>query len=71
MIEKIFVAKTSCGTYYVQRMPGYCGIGVRYVLFKDRRQCYYTDFRDEKTAIGCLLEMIRREVVAQNTLDLY
>lgn len=68
MVKKILVAKTTRGTYYVQRMPGMNGLGVRYVLFKDRRQVYWCDYSEETGAISALLELLRRDLVAQAKL---
>lgn len=67
-IAKVFTVKDSSGhTYYVQRMPGMYGLGLRFVVMKDRRRLFSIDFRNREEAVRRLLEHLMREL---NQLEL-
>lgn len=55
-IYKIFSVKTPLGYYYIQEMPGYCGIGRDFAIMKDRRQYVWRRFNDAEQAIVYLLK---------------
>lgn len=62
-IVKVFTVKDSSGhTYYVQRMPGMYGYGLRFVVMQDRRRLCATDFCKGGLAIGWLLAYLCRNL---------
>ena len=63
IIVKVFTVKDSSGhTYYVQRMPGMYGFGLRFVVMQDRHRLCATDYSTGKEAIGWLLAYLRRSL---------
>ena len=64
-IYKVFSVKTPLGHYYVQEMPGYCGIGRDYVVMKDRKQLCLTRYRTCREAVAWLLAYLCRELSAE------
>lgn len=61
-IAKIFTVKDSRDTYYVQVMPGYCGIGRVYMVMKNRKQLCYTRYKTGREAIAWLLAYLCRNL---------
>ena len=61
-IVKVFVVKTDNHTYYVQQMPGFYGMGIDYVVMKNRRVLYAERFKSAKLAVGWLLAYLCREI---------
>lgn len=60
-IVKVFVVKTDNHTYYVQQMPGYFGMGIDYVVMKNRRVLYAERFNTAQAAVKWLLDYLTRE----------
>lgn len=67
-ICKVFVVKNSRSTYYVQRMPGLYGGGVRYVVMKDRKRYAPYDDDNEQKAVLRLLRGLMNEYEKQLNL---
>lgn len=63
-VYKIFSVKTPLGHYYIQEMPGYCGIGRDFAIMKDRRQHVWKRFNDAEQAIVYLLKDLLRHYEA-------
>lgn len=61
-VAKVFTVKDSRNTYYVQVMPGLCGLGQDYMVMKDRKQLCYTRYRTSKGAIDWLLTYLCRNL---------
>lgn len=61
-IVKVFVVKSDNHTYYVQQMPGFWGMGIDYVVMKNRRVLYAERFKSAKRAVGWLLAYLCREL---------
>ena len=61
-VFKLFSVKCSTGHYYVQEMPGYCGLGRDYVVMKNRKQLYTTRYKTCREAVACLLAYLSREL---------
>lgn len=65
-IVKVFTVKDSSGhTYYVQRMPGMWGIGLRFVVMQDRRRLCAHDFKTGREAIAWLLAYLNKQLEQQ------
>ena len=62
-IYKVFSAQTKNGQYYVQMMPSYYGLGVRYRLMHNRKAVQLQDYEDEASAVSAMLEHLRRVLV--------
>lgn len=60
-IVKVFVVKTDNHTYYVQQMPGFYGIGIDYVVMKNRRVLNAERFNTAQQAVKWLLDYLTRE----------
>ena len=67
-ITKVLTVKTTRSTYYVQRQPGWCGLGVRYAVMKDRKKLLDSLYDSPTTAIEMLLDIIRRDLINQKSL---
>lgn len=61
-IVKVFVVKTDNHTYYVQQMPGFFGMGIDYVVMKNRRVLYTERFTTARAAVSWLLGYLSREI---------
>ena len=66
---KVLTIKTTKHSYYVQRMPGHCGLGVRYRLMMDRKRLFLRDYGIEREACETLLYHVYMEV-RQTALEL-
>lgn len=60
-IVKVFVVKTDNHTYYVQQMPGFYGMGIDYVVMKNRRVLNAERFKTAQAAVKWLLDYLSRE----------
>lgn len=60
-IVKVFVVKSDNHTYYVQQMPGFFGMGINYVVMKNRRVLYAERFNTAQQAVKWLLDYLTRE----------
>lgn len=67
---KVLTIKTTKHSYYVQRMPGHCGLGVRYRVMKDRKMLFWRDYDTEQQACEALIRYVYG-VVTQTSLDLF
>lgn len=65
---KILTVKTTRSTYYVQRQPGYCGLGVVYAVMQDRKKLVESLFDDPNRAIEMLLLHVQRDLLNQTKL---
>ena len=63
-ITKVFTVKDGKHHYYVQRMPGYWGMGIDFVVMKDRKRLNLQRFSAKKQAVGWLLAYLCREIDA-------
>lgn len=63
-IYKIFTVKTPLGTYYVQEMPGYWGVGRHFVIMKNRRQLRNKRYDKCNEAIVDLLRILLQDYEA-------
>lgn len=70
-VYKIFSAQTLKGNYYVQRMQGPFGIGIRYRLMKDRRAIQTQDYTDPTSAILAMLNRLKDVLVEQEMNNLF
>lgn len=61
-IVKVLVVKSDNHTYYVQQMPGYFGMGIDYVVMKNRRILYEERFKTARAAVSWLLGYLSREI---------
>lgn len=71
-VVKVFSVKDGKHHYYVQRMPGYWGLGIDYVVMKDRKRLNLERFsgvNGRKQAVGWLLAYLCRQL-DQLELDL-
>lgn len=66
---KVLTIKTVKHSYYVQRMPGRYGVGIRYQVMCDRKQLFWRDYYKEQEACEALLRHVYGEVT-QTSLDL-
>lgn len=67
-ICKVMTCKTKKGTWYVQEMPGYYQCGRRYVIMKDRKQYQIKSYDSENVACAAMLEVVRRDVLMQQSI---
>lgn len=67
---KVLTIKTTSHSYYVQRMPGHYGQGVRYQVMKDRKRLFWTDYDTEQKACEALIRHVYG-MVTQSRLELF
>lgn len=61
-VVKLMSVKLGSDKYWVQEMPGYCGIGRNYAVMKNRRQLNSIRYQSAREAAAWLIAFLTLEM---------